>query len=64
VTNALIGLRTLLDPTFTPLNKPQNVLQTSAAYGGWLAGDDGGGPAQPARSPRRNRAQSHALTWP
>jgi hypothetical protein len=37
VTNALIGLRTLLDPAFKPLNQPQNVLQTSAAYGTYMA---------------------------
>jgi len=37
VTNALIGLRQMLDPGFKPLNQPQNVLQTSAAYGAYMA---------------------------
>lgn len=37
VTNTLLGLRALLDPTFSPPNKPQNVLQTSAAYGVYMS---------------------------
>lgn len=41
VTNLLITLRTFLDPSFAPLNKPQNVLATSAAYGGRRGGAGG-----------------------
>jgi hypothetical protein len=37
VTNALIGLRSALDPSFVPLNQPQDVLSTSAAYGAYMA---------------------------
>ncbi|KAI8471097.1 MAG: hypothetical protein J3K34DRAFT_418522 [Monoraphidium minutum] len=36
-TNGLILLRTLLDPDFSPLNQPQNVLVTSLAYGVYMA---------------------------
>jgi hypothetical protein len=37
ITNGLVGLRELLDPTFVPLNDPQNVLVMSAAYGSYMA---------------------------
>lgn len=37
VTNALIAARQLLDPSFTPLNEPQNVLVMSAAYASYMA---------------------------
>ena len=37
VTNALIQIKQFLDPEFVPLNKPQGVLVTSAAYGSYMA---------------------------
>lgn len=37
ITNTLLGLRAMMDPTFTPANKPQNVLATSAAYGTYMS---------------------------
>ncbi|GAB4814932.1 hypothetical protein N2152v2_001978 [Parachlorella kessleri] len=37
VTNVLMGVRALLDPAFTPLNPPQDVLIMSAAYGTYMA---------------------------
>jgi hypothetical protein len=37
ITNALIGLRQLLDPTFLPLNQAQDVVTTSLAYGAYMA---------------------------
>lgn len=37
VTNALIGMRQMLDPSFVPLNQAQDVLATSAAYGAYMA---------------------------
>ncbi|CAL8466859.1 g6395 [Coccomyxa elongata] len=37
VTNVLIALRQHLDPTWVPLNAPQNVLVTSAAYSSYMA---------------------------
>lgn len=37
MTNGLIGLRSMLDPTFVPLNDPQNVLVMSSAYGVYMA---------------------------
>ena len=37
ITNGLVGLRSILDPTFVPLNDPQNVLVMSAAYGTYMA---------------------------
>jgi len=37
VTNTLVGLRQVLDPTFVPLNQPQDVLSMSAAYGVYMA---------------------------
>jgi hypothetical protein len=36
-TNALLGLRAALDSGFTPLNAPQDVLATAAAYGLYMA---------------------------
>jgi hypothetical protein len=37
VTNTLVALRKALDPAFAPLNAPQNVLATSAAYGLYMS---------------------------
>jgi hypothetical protein len=37
ITNALVAARSLLDPSFVPLNDPQNVLVMSAAYGSYMA---------------------------
>lgn len=37
VTNALAALRGMLDPSFAPLNPPQDVLAVSAAYGLYMA---------------------------
>lgn len=37
ITNSLIIARQLLDPSFEPLNQPQNILATSAAYGLYMA---------------------------
>lgn len=37
VTNSLLYLRTIIDPTFLLPNKPQDVLATSAAYGVYMA---------------------------
>lgn len=37
LTNALTAVRAMLDPDFHPLNKPQGVLVTSAAYGSFMA---------------------------
>lgn len=37
LTNGLIGLRQLADPTFMPPNEAQNVLATSAAYGLYMS---------------------------
>jgi len=37
ITNSLVGLRSILDPTFVPLNDPQNVLVMSGAYGVYMA---------------------------
>lgn len=37
ITNALIGLRQMLDPTFVPLNQAQDVVNTSLAYGAYMA---------------------------
>ena len=37
LTNALTAVRAMLDPNFHPLNKPQGVLVTSAAYGSFMA---------------------------
>lgn len=37
ITNALVGMRQFLDPTFVPLNAPQDVLVMSAAYGTYMA---------------------------
>ncbi|KXZ56878.1 hypothetical protein GPECTOR_1g792 [Gonium pectorale] len=37
VTNALLGVRQMLDPTFSPPNAPQNVVGTSAAYGVYMS---------------------------
>lgn len=37
ITNALIGLRQMLDPSFMPLNQAQNVAATSMAYGAYMA---------------------------
>ncbi|KAL3160805.1 hypothetical protein ABBQ38_009216 [Trebouxia sp. C0009 RCD-2024] len=36
LTNALTGIKQMLDPDFQPLNKPQGVLVTSAAYGSFM----------------------------
>lgn len=37
LTNALTAVRSMLDPDFHPLNKPQGVLVTSAAYGSFMS---------------------------
>lgn len=37
VTNSLIALRQLIDPSFIPLNKAQGVAATSMAYGAYMA---------------------------
>jgi hypothetical protein len=37
ITNSLIILRQLIDPTFVPLNDPQNVGVMAAAYGTYMA---------------------------
>lgn len=37
VTNALLGVRQMLDPTFKPVNTPQDVVSTSAAYGVYMS---------------------------
>lgn len=37
ITNSLVGVRQLLDPTFVPLNAPQDVIVMSAAYGSYMA---------------------------
>ena len=37
ITNSLIAVRQVLDPSFVPLNDPQNVLVMSAAYGSYMA---------------------------
>lgn len=37
MTNALIALRTALDPSFAPLNQSQDVIATSLAYGAYMA---------------------------
>lgn len=37
ITNALVALRQMLDPTWVPLNAPQNVLVMSAAYASYMA---------------------------
>lgn len=37
ITNALIMARQMLDPSFVPLNDPQNVVVMSAAYGTYMA---------------------------
>lgn len=37
MTNALLGVRQMTDPTFKPDNTPQNVLATSAAYGLYMS---------------------------
>lgn len=37
ITNALIGMRQMLDPSFVPLNAPQNVIVMAAAYGLYMA---------------------------
>lgn len=37
ITNVLIGMRQFMDPSFVPLNAPQNVLIMSAAYGVYMA---------------------------
>jgi hypothetical protein len=37
VTNALMGVRQMLDPSFVPLNPPQDMLIMSAAYGTYMA---------------------------
>lgn len=36
LTNALTGIKQMIDPSFQPLNKPQGVLATSAAYGSFM----------------------------
>ena len=36
LTNAITGIKQMLDPDFQPLNKPQGVLATSAAYGSFM----------------------------
>jgi hypothetical protein len=36
-TNVLLAVRSVLDPTFVPLNDPQNVVVMSAAYGSYMA---------------------------
>ncbi|KAL4434804.1 hypothetical protein ABPG77_005331 [Micractinium sp. CCAP 211/92] len=37
MTNALMAVRQMLDPSFVPLNPPQDVLVMSAAYGSYMA---------------------------
>ncbi|KAK9848846.1 hypothetical protein WJX84_001462 [Apatococcus fuscideae] len=37
ITNVLVGFRQFLDPSFIPLNPPQDVLKTSAAYASYMA---------------------------
>lgn len=37
ITNALVTVRQMLDPTWAPPNKPQDVLHTSAAYGVYMS---------------------------
>ncbi len=37
LTNAITAIKQILDPDFQPLNKPQGVLATSAAYGTYMA---------------------------
>uniref|UniRef100_A0A1D1ZRF7 Protein RETICULATA-RELATED 4, chloroplastic n=2 Tax=Auxenochlorella protothecoides TaxID=3075 RepID=A0A1D1ZRF7_AUXPR len=37
VTNGMVALRTSLDPTFVPLNAPQDVLTMAGAYGLYMA---------------------------
>jgi len=37
ITNGLVGLRQFMDPTFVPLNDPQDVFVMSAAYGSYMA---------------------------
>ena len=37
LTNAITGIKQMIDPDFHPLNKPQGVLVTSAAYGSYMA---------------------------
>ena len=37
LTNAITAIKQTLDPQFQPLNKPQGVLATSAAYGSFMA---------------------------
>jgi len=37
ITNTLIAFRELYDPSWLPLNKPQDVLSTSAAYGVYMS---------------------------
>ncbi|KAK9841460.1 hypothetical protein WJX74_006158 [Apatococcus lobatus] len=37
ITNCLISARQVLDPSFVPLNPPQDVLKTSAAYASYMA---------------------------
>lgn len=37
LTNGLITVREMLDPTFAPLNDPQDVVTMSAAYGVYMA---------------------------
>lgn len=37
ITNTLMAARQMLDPTFVPLNPPQDVLVMSAAYGSYMA---------------------------
>lgn len=37
VTNALLGVRQMMDPTFKPPNTPQDVVSTSAAYGVYMS---------------------------
>jgi len=37
ITNSLIVMRQILDPSFVPLNDPQNVAVMSAAYGAYMA---------------------------
>lgn len=37
ITNALMAVRQTLDPSFVPLNPPQDVLVMSAAYGSYMA---------------------------
>jgi len=37
ITNGLVIARQLLDPSWVPLNAPQNIVATSLAYGAYLA---------------------------